>query len=62
MAPEVQTQSGRCETHGTVDATREIPRLEFPYIVYAVIRWRAKRRPFLCPLCEAPVEASGGKR
>ena len=58
MAPEVQTRSGRCDTHGAVEATRQIPRLEFPFIVYAVLRWRAKRQPFLCPECEAPVKAS----
>ncbi len=58
MASEVQTRSGRCETHGTVEATREIPRLGFPYIVYAVRRWLAKRRPFSCPQCGAPVQSS----
>jgi len=55
-APEVQTRAGRCATHGAVEATREIPRLEFPYIVYAVLRWRAKRQPFLCPVCGEPTE------
>jgi hypothetical protein len=54
MAPEVQTRSGRCETHGMVEATREVPRLEFPYMVWAVRLWLAKRRPFSCPVCEAP--------
>jgi len=49
MAPELQTQSGTCPAHGTVDATREIPQLQFPYLVYAVLRAVAKRRPFRCP-------------
>jgi hypothetical protein len=34
MAAEVQTQTGRCATHGTVQATREIPKMGFPFIVY----------------------------
>ncbi|MDP9331355.1 MAG: hypothetical protein M3P11_12035 [Actinomycetota bacterium] len=58
MTPEVQTRSGRCQTHGTVQATRDIPKLQFPFIVYAVTRWLAKRRPFLCPQCGEPVETS----
>jgi hypothetical protein len=29
----------------------------FPYIVYAVWRSIAKRRPFACPQCGAAVEA-----
>lgn len=56
MAPELQTRSGRCETHGTVEAVRQIPRLQFPFIVYGVLRWRARRQPFLCPRCDEPVE------
>jgi hypothetical protein len=55
MATEVETQTGRCATHGTVEATREIPKMGFPFIVYAVLRARAKRRPFVCPDCGEPV-------
>jgi hypothetical protein len=51
MATEVETQTGRCATHGTVEATREIPKMGFPLIVYAVLHARAKRRPFRCPDC-----------
>ncbi|MGA3155603.1 MAG: hypothetical protein ACLPN6_11400 [Streptosporangiaceae bacterium] len=57
MATEVQTQTGRCATHGTVQGTREIPGWGFPFIVYAVLRYRARRRPFLCPECGTAVEA-----
>ncbi len=56
MATEVQTETGRCSTHGTVEATREIPRMGFPFIVYAILRSRAQRKPFLCPECGAAVE------
>jgi hypothetical protein len=57
MTNEVQTQAGRCSTHGTVEATREIPKMGFPYVVYAVRRAVAQRRPFLCPECGAAVHA-----
>ena len=57
MATEVQTQTGQCATHGTVEATREIPKMGFPFIVFAVWRAVAKRRPFRCPDCGAAVQA-----
>jgi hypothetical protein len=55
MPNEVQTRSGSCPSHGTVDATREVPKSGFPYIVNAVRRAVAQRRPFRCPTCGAPV-------
>ena len=51
MAKEIQTQPGQCPTHGTVEATRELPRPYFPFIVYWIQRSIAKRRPFRCPEC-----------
>ena len=57
MAKEVETQTGRCATHGTVQATREIPKMGFPFVVFAVWRSIAKRRPFVCPECGAAVQA-----
>jgi hypothetical protein len=57
MAQEVQTQAGRCATHGTVHATREVPEMGFPFAVYAVLRAVAGRRPFFCPQCGAAVQA-----
>jgi hypothetical protein len=57
MAKELQTQTGRRADHGTVQATREIPRMGFPFIVYAIWRSLAKRRPFRCPQCGTPVQA-----
>jgi hypothetical protein len=57
MAKEVQTQAGRCSTHGTVEATREVPEVGFPFVVYAIWRAVAQRRPFLCPECRAAVRA-----
>ena len=56
MADKVETRRGICETHGSVEATREMPRTQFPFIVYAVRRFMARKRPFLCPSCGKPVE------
>ena len=57
MATEVQTQTGQCPAHGTVEATREIPKMAFPYIYFAVMRSIAQRHPYRCPQCGAAVEA-----
>ena len=58
MATETETQSGQCATHGTVQGTRDIPTIGFPFIVYACLRSRAKRKPFRCPECgEAVVDS-----
>ncbi len=57
MATEVQTQAGRCSTHGTVQATREVPKMGFPFVIYAIWRAVAQRRPFVCPGCGEAVEA-----
>jgi ABC-2 type transport system ATP-binding protein len=54
-ANEVQTQSGQCVTHGTVEAQREVPSPSFPFILYAVRRALAARQPYRCPNCGAPV-------
>jgi hypothetical protein len=57
VAKETETRTGRCATHGTVEAVREIPKLGFPYIYFAIARSRARRRPFLCPDCGEPVNS-----
>jgi hypothetical protein len=56
MATETQTQTGQCAIHGTVQATREIPKMGFPFIIYAFLRSWAKRKPFLCPECGEAVQ------
>ncbi|HEV2372077.1 MAG TPA: hypothetical protein VGS19_07910 [Streptosporangiaceae bacterium] len=58
MAKELQTQTAQCENHGTVEATREIPKMGFPFIVFAVWRSIAARKPFHCPECGAAVQSS----
>ena len=56
MAREIQNRTGQCATHGTVEATREIPRMGFPFVIYAIWRAVAQRRPFLCPECGSAVQ------
>jgi hypothetical protein len=55
MANEVETRTGHCATHGDVEATRELPKMGFPFIYFAVARAMAKRRPFRCPDCGEPI-------
>ena len=56
MDTETQTRTGNCPTHGAVDATRQVPRVHFPFFVYAFRRLLAARQPFLCPSCGEPVK------
>jgi len=51
MGSEIETRRGTCAEHGPVEATRNIPKIQFPYVLFAVLRAIAKRRPFLCPRC-----------
>lgn len=55
MSTQIETRTGRCDTHGTVEATRELPRIQFPWIVNSIRRSIAKRHPFRCPTCDEPV-------
>jgi hypothetical protein len=57
MATETETLTGQCTAHGTVEATRDIPKMGFPFILYAYLRSRARRKPYLCPECGEPVQA-----
>ena len=54
-ATETETKAGRCQTHGTVQATREIPRLRWPHAVSGARRYVARRKPLHCPTCGATV-------
>jgi hypothetical protein len=49
----IQTRSGRCPSHGVVDATRTLPRLKFPILVSGVQRLIALTGPYHCPRCHA---------
>ena len=55
MANEVERRGGHCPEHGVVEAAREIPKMGFPFIYFAIARAMARRRPFRCPDCGRPV-------
>lgn len=52
---QVETRTGTCPTHGTVQATRTMPRPGFPFVVYAIRRLLAGRKPYRCPDCGVAV-------
>lgn len=54
---QIETKTGTCPTHGTVEATRTVPRPGFPFFVYAIRRLLAANKPFRCPDCGAPVSS-----
>jgi hypothetical protein len=55
MATEMETQSGRCATHGVVEGFRMVPKMTFPPLFTMYRRSRARRQPFRCPECNQPV-------
>lgn len=55
MPDQTETRTGTCPTHGTVQAERQMPRPGFPFVVYAIRRLFAARKPYRCPDCGAPV-------
>ena len=56
MKTEVEKRMGDCPTHGRVEGTREIPKIQFPFIVSWIMRSNARRKPFYCPTCDAPLD------
>jgi hypothetical protein len=55
MATTTESRTGTCRTHGIVQAERQLPKLTFPFVVTAPMRYLAKRKPFRCPECGSPV-------
>jgi hypothetical protein len=51
MATTTETRTAVCPAHGKVEATREMPKPGFPYLLYAARRLLAARRPYRCPTC-----------
>ena len=56
MKTKVERRMGNCPTHGRVEGTRELPSMQFPYIYFWIRRSSARRQPFLCPTCNAPIQ------
>jgi hypothetical protein len=48
---ETRTRPGRCPEHGPVTATKSIPKLRFPFVIWLVRRWIAQLGPYRCPTC-----------
>ncbi len=51
----LRVQPGRCPTHGVVQATKALPAIRFPFLIFGALRLWANLRPFRCPLCDATV-------
>lgn len=58
MATETQSALGDCPTHGEVEGTRDLPEITFPPLITVISRAVAKRRrPYRCPICDAPIRS-----
>lgn len=56
MATKTETRYGTCAEHGHVTATRDVAGPSFPFLLYAVRRYRSRNQPFLCPTCGKAVQ------
>jgi hypothetical protein len=50
---QTQTRLSRCDTHGTVEGTRQLPKLGFPFLITGPKRLVAMAAAFRCPQCGA---------
>jgi hypothetical protein len=55
LATETQTRQGTCPEHGQVAAVKEVPKVQFPFMITAPARGLASLRPYRCPECGAKV-------
>ena len=55
---EPRIVTGRCPSHGIVEATRDVPKVSFPFIVYGIRRAKAALTPAQCPQCGAKLGRS----
>jgi hypothetical protein len=55
MATTTDKRTGTCARDGTVQAERQLPKLTFPFLITAPMRYFAERKPFRCPECGSPV-------
>ena len=55
MPGDTEIRQGTCPEHGLVQATRYMPKIGFPFFVFFIMRARAKRKPFECPICSKSV-------
>ena len=50
---QTQTRPDRCDTHGAVESTRQLPKLGFPFLITGPRRLVAMAGAFRCPRCGA---------
>jgi hypothetical protein len=50
---QTQTRPSRCDTHGPVEGTRQLPKLGFPFLITGPRRLAAMTGAFRCPRCGA---------
>ena len=55
--PKCKLEADAARNTGRREGDSADPRLEFPFIYCAILRWRAKRLQYLCPVCDKPMEA-----
>jgi hypothetical protein len=60
MPDRTEVRTGTCPEHGAVEATREIPGVHFPFVVWVFQRATAGLRPFRCPECDGKVTVGRG--
>ena len=61
MPDRTEVRTGACREHGSVRATRVIPGVHFPFVVWAFQRATAGLRPFRCPECDSKVRMTREK-
>ena len=54
-ATETRTRLGTCPEHGPVQAVKEVPKIQFPFMITAPARGFAALRASRCPACGAKV-------
>ena len=52
---ETRTRQGTCRTHGRVQAEKQLPKINVPFVITAPARGFAAIRPYRCPACGAKV-------
>jgi hypothetical protein len=54
-ATQTKTKAGQCPTHGSVQATKEVPAFKPPGLFWAVQRVGSAFQGYRCPQCGAKV-------
>jgi hypothetical protein len=52
---ETRIRQGTCPEHGQVAAIKDVPKIQFPFMITAPARGFAALRPYRCPSCGAKV-------